>query len=218
MLLTIYDKSGAKRADVAASDSSTQSKEVQGDNVLALSFTHYAHIPLDVGDFTDYMGERYWLTERYTPKEKSGSEWEYNLKLYGIESLIKRFLVLETTDGDTNPLFTLTATPREHVAMVVKAINDGMGHITDWKVGQVDGTDLIVIDYEGMYCDQALKEIAVLLVSRSREVSPLPYPNVISSPCSQRHTFTVCPSTHHSALPPTLPAISFRAWSQYMPS
>ena len=55
MLLTIYDKAGAKRADVAASDSSTQSKEVQGDNVLALSFTHYAHIPLDVGDFTDYM-------------------------------------------------------------------------------------------------------------------------------------------------------------------
>ena len=126
MLLTIYDKAGAKRADVAASDSSTQSKEVQGDNVLALSFTHYAHIPLDVGDFTDYMGERYWLTERYTPKEKSGSEWEYNLKLYGIESLIRRFLVLETTDGDTNPLFTLTATPRDHVAMVVKAINDGM--------------------------------------------------------------------------------------------
>ena len=160
MLLTIYDKAGAKRADVAASDSSTQSKEVQGDNVLALSFTHYAHIPLDVGDFTDYMGERYWLTERYTPKEKSGSEWEYNLKLYGIESLIRRFLVLETTDGDTNPLFTLTATPRDHVAMVVKAINDGMGNITDWKVGQVDGTDLIVIDYEGMYCDQALKEIA----------------------------------------------------------
>ena len=160
MLLTIYDKAGAKRADVAASDSSTQSKEVQGDNVLALSFAHYAHIPLDVGDFTDYMGERYWLTERYTPKEKSGSEWEYNLKLYGIESLIRRFLVLETTDGDTNPLFTLTATPRDHVAMVVKAINDGMGNITDWKVGQVDGTDLIVIDYEGMYCDQALKEIA----------------------------------------------------------
>lgn len=160
MLLTIYDKAGAKRADVAASDSSTQSKEVQGDNVLALSFTHYAHIPLDVGDFTDYMGERYWLTERYTPKEKSGSEWEYNLKLYGIESLIKRFLVLETTDGDTNPLFTLTATPREHVAMVVKAINNGMGHITDWKTGTVEGTELITIDYEGMYCDEALKAIA----------------------------------------------------------
>lgn len=34
MLLTIYDKAGNKRADVAVNDSSTQSKEVQGDNVL----------------------------------------------------------------------------------------------------------------------------------------------------------------------------------------
>lgn len=160
MLLTIYDSKGDKRADIAAEDSSTQQKEVQGDNVLTLSFTHYAHIPLDVNDYTDYEGERYWLTEKYTPAQKSEGEWEYDLKLYGIESLIRRFLVLETTDGDTNPLFTLTATPREHVAMVVKCINDGMGHITDWKVGQVDGTELIVIDYEGKYCNEALKEIA----------------------------------------------------------
>lgn len=160
MLLTIYDKAGTKRADVAVNDSSTQSKEVQGDNVLSLSFSYYDFLPLDVNDYTDYLGERYWLTERYTPKQVNEGEWDYDLKLYGVESLIKRFLVLETTDGDTNPLFTLTAMPREHVAMVVKAINDGMGHITDWKVGTVEGTELITIDYEGMYCDEALKAIA----------------------------------------------------------
>ena len=39
-----------------------------------------------------------------------------DLKFYGIESLVRRFLVLETTDGNTEPVFTLTATPREHVA------------------------------------------------------------------------------------------------------
>lgn len=160
MLLTIYDKAGTKRADVAVNDSSTQSKEVQGDNVLSLSFSYYDFLPLDVNDYTDYLGERYRLTERYTPKQVNEGEWDYDLKLYGVESLIKRFLVLETTDGDTNPLFTLTATPREHVAMVVKAINDGMGHTTDWKVGTVEGTELITIDYEGMYCDEALKAIA----------------------------------------------------------
>ena len=160
MLLTIYDKAGTKRADVAVNDSSTQSKEVQGDNVLSLSFSYYDFLPLDVNDYTDYLGERYWLTERYTPKQVNEGEWDYDLKLYGVESLIKRFLVLETTDGDTNPLFTLTAMPREHVAMVVKAINDGMGHITDWKTGTVEGTELITIDYEGMYCDEALKAIA----------------------------------------------------------
>ena len=159
-MLTLYDKYGAARADIAADDSSTQVKEVQGDNVLTLSFSYYEHVSLDVNDYTDFMGERYWLTEKYAPKQKSDGEWVYDLKLYGIESLIKRFLVLETTDGNAEPVFTLTATPREHVAMIVKCINDGMGNVTDWKVGQVDGTELIVIDYEGKYCDEALKEIA----------------------------------------------------------
>lgn len=160
MLLTIYDKSGVARAEVAVDDSSTQQKEIQGDNVLTLSFTYYEHIALDVNWYTDFEGERYWLQEKYAPKQKNESEWSYDLKLYGIESLIKRFLVLETTDGDEEPVFTLTATPREHVAMIVKCINDGMGHTTDWKVGQVDGTDYIVIDYEGKFCPEALKEIA----------------------------------------------------------
>lgn len=159
-MLTIYDSNGNRRTDIEAGDSSTQVKEVQGDNVLTLSFTHYEYIALDVNDRVDFEGERYWLTERYIPKQKSGQEWVYDLKFYGIESLVRRFLVLETTDGNTEPVFTLTATPREHVAMIVKCINDGMNHTTDWKVGRVDGTDLIVIDYEGKYCNEALKEIA----------------------------------------------------------
>lgn len=160
MVLTIYDKYGTARTDISPGDGSTQQKEVQGDNVLTLSFTHYEHIPLDVNDYVDFEGERYWLTEKYAPAQKSDGEWSYDVKFYGIESLIKRFLVLETTDNNAEPVFTLTATPREHVAMVVKCINNGMGHTTDWKVEQVDGTDLIVIDYEGKYCDEALKEIA----------------------------------------------------------
>lgn len=159
MLLTIYDKAGKKRADVAVNDSSTQSKQVQGDNVLSLSFSYYAYLPLDVNDYTDYLGERYRLTERYTPKQVSEGEWNYDLKLYGVESLLKRFLVLETTDGDANPLFTLTARPHEHVKMIVQAVNAALG-VTDWKVGAVEGTELITIDYEGMYCDAALKAIA----------------------------------------------------------
>jgi hypothetical protein len=160
MVITIYDKDGTKKADIAVDDSSTQTKEVQGDNVLALTFTYWEHLQLNVNDWCEFEGERYWLMERYAPTEKSLGEWEYDLKMYGIESLIKRFLVLETTDGNSEPVFTLTATPKEHVAMIVKCINAGMGNTTDWKVGTVEGTDYIVIDYEGKYCDDALKEIA----------------------------------------------------------
>ncbi len=74
--------------------------------------------------------------------------------------MIKRLLVIKTVDNEEEPMFTLTAPPREHVAMIVRCMNDGMGNITDWKVGQVDGTENIVIAYFGKYCDQALKEIA----------------------------------------------------------
>lgn len=160
MVLTIYDKAGKRRTELSPNDSSTQAKEIGGDNVLTLSFTLYEHIELDVDDYTDYEGERYWLTERYRPKQKSAKEWSYDLALYGIESLIRNILVIKRVDGENDPVFTLTAPPREHVAMIVNCMNDGMGNITDWKAGQVDGTENITIDYQGKYCDEALKEVA----------------------------------------------------------
>ena len=141
-------------------DNSTQAKELQGDNVLTLSFTLYEHIALEVNDYAEFMGERYWLMERYKPEQVSTVEWKYDVKLYGIESLLRRFLVLNDTDGADEPVFTLTAPPREHVALIVRSINNGMDNTTDWKVGTVEGTDNIVIDYEGKYCDEALKEVA----------------------------------------------------------
>ena len=160
MLITIYDKVGNPKVELSPNDSSTQATEIQGDNVLTLSFTHYEHIDLEVDDYADFEGERYWLTEKYRPKQKSTKEWSYDIKLYGVESMIKRLLVIKTVDNEEEPVFTLTAPPREHVAMIVRCMNDGMGNITDWKAGQVDGTENIVIDYFGKYCDQALKEIA----------------------------------------------------------
>ena len=159
MLLKLYDQWGNEKAELQANDSSTQDKEVQTDNVLSLGFTLYEHVSIDVNDYVDYLGERYWATEKYEPAEKSSVEWEYSLKLYGIESLIKRFLVLNNTDGENEAVFTLTARPVDHVRLIVKCINDGMGR-TDFKVGIVEGADNVIINYEGKYCDEALKELA----------------------------------------------------------
>ena len=160
MLLTVYDRGRQAKAVLSPDDSSTQVKAIQSDNVLTLSFTLYEYVALEVNDYVDFCGERYWLQERYLPEERSTQEWKYDVKFYGIESLIKRFLVLNVVDGDPEPVFTLTAPPREHVALIVKSVNDGMGGVTDWKVGRVEGTENVVIDYEGKYCPDALKELA----------------------------------------------------------
>lgn len=159
MLLTLYSKDGKKKADLSPSENSVQEKALQSDNILSLSFIHYDCVPFDVNDYVDFMGERYWAVKRYCPKQKAVKEWEYEVKLYGIESLIKRFLVLHTTDGANEAVFTLTAPASEHVALVVRSINEGMG-TTDWKVGRVVETGNLVIDYEGTYCDEALKKQA----------------------------------------------------------
>ena len=160
MLLTVHDSNRQAKAVLSPDDSSTQVKAIQSDNVLTLSFTLYEYVALEVNDYVDFEGERYWLQERYLPDERNTQEWKYDVKFYGIESLMRRFLVLNVVDGDPEPVFTLTAPPREHMALIVKSINDGMGGVTDWKVGRVEGTGNVVIDYEGKYCPDALKELA----------------------------------------------------------
>ena len=160
MLLTLYDQYGIIKTTLSPNDTSTQDKEIQGDNVLSLSFTLYEYVSIDVNDYVVFEGEHYWAVEKYLPQEKSTVEWEYNVKLYGMESLIKRFLVLKTVDGDNEAVFTLTAKPSEHIDLIVQNINDGMGNTTNFKKGTVEGTENVVIEYAGKYCDEALKELA----------------------------------------------------------
>ena len=160
MLLKLYDRYGKVKVDISPEDSSTQEKEIQGDNLLHLSFTLYEYIAIDVNDYLDYGGERYWAVEKYVPAQKSTMEWEYNLQLYGVESLIKRFLILNNTDGANEAVFSLTARPLDHVRLIVKNINDGMAGLRDFKVGQIEGTDNVTIDYSGKYCNDGLKELA----------------------------------------------------------
>lgn len=159
-MITIYGSDGTAKCKIEPGSSSQQDKVLQGDNVLSLSFTHYAFLELDVNDWCDFAGERYWLMEKYLPKEKNKGEWQYDVKLYGIESLVKRFLVLNNTDGQNEAVFTLTAPALDHVRLIVECINNGMDNTTNWKVGEVVETANLTIDYEGTYCDEALKKVA----------------------------------------------------------
>lgn len=159
MELKIYSNDGRLKLTVEPRDNSTHVEEIQAGNVLNVSFTLPERVSLGVNDYADFMRRRYWLTEEYRPVQRSTVEWEYSLKLYGLENLISRFLVLDTTDEGNRPVLSLTAPPREHVALIVKSINAGFG-TNDWKVGTVEGSKNIVVDYHGRYCDAGLKAVA----------------------------------------------------------
>ena len=159
MILTIYGNGNVKKMEVSPDDSSAHTVGIQEDDVLSLSFTSYEYVILAVNDYVDFEGSRYWLQDRFLPVEKNEQEWKYDLKLYGLSSLIKRFLILNVVGGTPNAVFTLTAPAREHVALIVESINSGFG-TTDWKVGEVVDTENLVIDYEGTYCNEGLEMVA----------------------------------------------------------
>ena len=58
-MITIYGSDGTAKVQVPCDDNSTQAKELQGENVLTLSFTLYGHVALEVSDYAEFMGERY---------------------------------------------------------------------------------------------------------------------------------------------------------------
>lgn len=159
MELKVYNRKGVLKLTVSPSENSSRQKRLMGDHVLGLSFTAFECVPLEVYDYVDFEGVRFWITEEYAPKQTSTVEWEYDCKFYGIESLMRQALVLKIVDGENDPIFSLTAPAREHMALIVANINRQMG-TTDWKVGEVLSTENLTLDYEGTYCDKALSMLA----------------------------------------------------------
>ena len=159
MKLKIYNQFDELKLTVSPSDNSTRQRGVMADHMLALSFVSFDFVRLDVNDWVEFEGQRYWLIEEYVPKQTSTVEWEYDVKFYGPENLLSQALMLKTVDGENDPVFSLTAPAHEQVALVVENINRQMG-TTDWKVGEVIDTENLVVDYEGTYCSDALNMIA----------------------------------------------------------
>lgn len=158
MELKIYDKRNRLRTTLVPDSSSTHHEEVGGDDYLSVTLDSQECVTLELNDWTVWEGRKFWCVETYTPKQTGRRKWTYSVKLYGAASLIKQALMLNTEDS---PVFSYTATAREHVALVVKNLNRWMGGITDWKVGKVEATGNIVVDYsEGLYGNDALKKIA----------------------------------------------------------
>lgn len=158
MELKVYDRYKRLRVTLSPDDSSQHHSEICGDDYISLSCTFYECVILEVGDYIIFQGEKYWITESYTPKQEGLSKWAYSVKFYGAASIIKDALML---NPDGTPVFVLTAPAREHLALVVKNLNRWMGNITDWKAGNCVSTENIVIDYsDGVYCNEALKKIA----------------------------------------------------------
>lgn len=159
MEIKIYSENGTLRASVPPADSSTVNEELMSDHVLTLSFTHFEYINLEVNDYVDFLGKRYWLLKNYRPQKKSSVEYQYDVKFYGIESKLKKGLVLKMVDGDNSTSFSLNDSPAQHLQLFV----DNMNRITGsdvWAIGQVIDAPNLNIEYDCVSVFDGLGKLA----------------------------------------------------------
>lgn len=158
MELKIYSKEGNLKLTASPDSNSAATCGIQEESVLSLSFTAFECVTLEVYDYADFLGRRYWVLERYQPKMNCDSEWSYSVQLSGVEGLATQVLMVNPDDDD-NPILTLTAPAREHAALIVANMNRKMG-TTEWKVGEVVVSEYIDIEYTGKYASDALSELS----------------------------------------------------------
>lgn len=158
MELKIYSKEGNLKLTASPDSNSAATCGIQEESVLALSFTAFECVTLEVYDYADFLGRRYWILERYQPKMNCDSEWSYSVQLSGVEGLTTQVLMVNPDDDD-NPILTLTAPAREHAALIIANMNRKMG-TTEWKVGEVVVSEYIDIEYTGKYASDALSELS----------------------------------------------------------
>lgn len=158
MELKIYSKEGNLKLTASPDSNSAATCGIQEESVLALSFTAFECVTLEVYDYADFLGRRYWILERYQPKMNCDSEWSYSVQLSGVEGLTTQVLMVNPDDDD-NPILTLTAPAREHAALIIANMNRKMG-TTEWKVGEVVVSEYIDIEYTGKYTSDALSELS----------------------------------------------------------
>lgn len=158
MELKIYSKEGNLKLTASPDSNSAATCGIQEESVLSLSFTAFECVTLEVYDYADFLGRRYWILERYQPKMNCDSEWSYSVQLSGGEGLTTQVLMVNPDDDD-NPILTLTAPAREHAALIIANMNRKMG-TTEWKVGEVVVSEYIDIEYTGKYASDALSELS----------------------------------------------------------
>lgn len=158
MELKIYSKEGNLKLTASPDSNSAATCGIQEESVLSLSFTAFECVTLEVYDYADFLGRRYWVLERYQPKMNCDSEWSYSVQLSGVEGLATQVLMVNPDDDD-NPILTLTAPAREHAALIIANMNRKMG-TTEWKVGEVVVSEYIDIEYTGKYASDALSELS----------------------------------------------------------
>ena len=87
--MRIYNASNQLILDVEVDDKSYRRREIMGENALYLYFSLSYYIDVEVGAYTDYDGERYYLLEPNNFKKHHSRNFEYSIVMEPSQALLR---------------------------------------------------------------------------------------------------------------------------------
>lgn len=144
-----------KEIDILVDTSSYRYTALQNVGTLYLYFASEEFINIPVGAYCIYKNITYYLMDPDDFKKKSSRNFEYTLVMYDIGAILGKYKCRDIVSKRLK--FDYTAKPHEHLQLIVDNLNM---RDSGWKVGECIEAEEKTINYNHIFCSEALPTIA----------------------------------------------------------
>lgn len=144
-----------KEIDILVDTSSYRYTALQDVGTLYLYFASEEFINIPVGAYCIYKNITYYLMDPDGFKKKSSRNFEYTLVMYDIGAILGKYKCRDIVSKRLK--FDYTAKPHEHLQLIVDNLNM---RDSGWKVGECIEAEEKTINYNHIFCSEALPTIA----------------------------------------------------------
>lgn len=144
-----------KEIDILVDTSSYRYTALQNVGTLYLYLASEEFINIPVGAYCIYKNITYYLMDPDDFKKKSSRNFEYTLVMYDIGAILGKYKCRDIVSKRLK--FDYTAKPHEHLQLIVDNLNM---RDSGWKVGECIEAEEKTINYNHIFCSEALPTIA----------------------------------------------------------
>lgn len=156
--MIINNSSGTPLIEIEVDDTSYRYRSLMRDNLLTLEFSLATHVEFPIGAYCEFEGETYSLISLANVTVRHRRNYEYRLMMYSDMERTKNYIIFNPVEGDHRIKFELTATPLEHLNLIVDNLCNREGAI--WSVGAWIDAAPMTLSYSQTTCWDALVQLA----------------------------------------------------------
>lgn len=151
----VINGSTGKIIEIDVSDESFSYEAIQDESTLTLYFSSDDFIEIPVGAYCDFEGKRYTLEKDENFTKEGEEHYDYTLILYSPGFKASLWKIVNPIDKRIK--FSYTATPREHIQLIVDCLNT---HDNGWTVGECLECEERTVNYNHTYIIDGIVNVA----------------------------------------------------------